>query len=256
MELRQANPRRQGDIGEMAAAEWLTRAGFGVWIPLCHSPDVDLLAQHGDELIRVQVKTSTQRRDDRFPVNLKTCGGNQSWTGMVKRFTSARCDYLFVLVADGRKWFIPSHAVEGTTGIHLGGPKYSEFEVDCDQGRWLEPPLESESRPGEYPSGQRMRAVNASPYGFAGSNPASPITTRASPQLAVVGQARRPLRTRTRISRQHQITIPSTPFHAAGLQVGDRLRAEADGPGRVVLTRVEDLIAQQSLRATDEAGAA
>jgi hypothetical protein len=35
-------------------------------------------------------------------------GRNQSWTGVVKRLDPARFDYLFVLVGDGRRWFIPS----------------------------------------------------------------------------------------------------------------------------------------------------
>lgn len=43
----------------MSAAEWLTRSGYGVWIPLGHSPDIDLLAQREDRFLRVQVKTAT-----------------------------------------------------------------------------------------------------------------------------------------------------------------------------------------------------
>ncbi len=49
-------------------------------------------------------------------------------------------------------------------------------------------------------------------------------------------------RDRTRISSKHQVTIPATAFRAAGLEPGDTLRAEADGAGRVVLTRIEDLV--------------
>jgi len=48
----------------------------------------------------------------------------------VKRFSSDRCDWLFVLVADGRRWFIPAEAVEGGTGLLVGGPKYAEYEVE------------------------------------------------------------------------------------------------------------------------------
>ena len=57
-------------------------------------------------------------------------GGNQSWSGLVKRLDQKRCDYLFVHVADGRRWFIPAAAVDGGTHIVLGGPKYAAFEVD------------------------------------------------------------------------------------------------------------------------------
>jgi hypothetical protein len=49
---------------------------------------------------------------------------------VVKKLDLDRFDFLFVLVADGRQWFIPAHRVEGGRGMLLGGPKYSEFEVD------------------------------------------------------------------------------------------------------------------------------
>ena len=49
---------------------------------------------------------------------------------MAKLFDPARCDRLFVLTGDGRRWFIPSHAVDGTSGLRLGGPKYAPYEVE------------------------------------------------------------------------------------------------------------------------------
>jgi hypothetical protein len=33
-------------------------------------------------------------------------------------------------VGDGRRWFIPASELGGGTSIVVGGPKYSEFEVD------------------------------------------------------------------------------------------------------------------------------
>jgi hypothetical protein len=124
------NPRRQGDLGEFSAIEWLWSRGYPVWFPLGHSPDVDLVTEIDGGLARVQVKTSTLFVKGRFQVALRTNGGNQSWSGLVKRFSSARCDWLFVLVGDGRRWFIPAHAVEGGTGLVLGGPKYAAYEVE------------------------------------------------------------------------------------------------------------------------------
>jgi bifunctional DNA-binding transcriptional regulator/antitoxin component of YhaV-PrlF toxin-antitoxin module len=49
-------------------------------------------------------------------------------------------------------------------------------------------------------------------------------------------------RDRTRVSSKHQVTIPAGAFHAAGLATGDTLRVEAAGTGRVVLTRVDELL--------------
>jgi hypothetical protein len=35
-----------------------------------------------------------------------------------------------VHVGDGRRWFIPSHAIEAESQVCLGGPKYAEYEVE------------------------------------------------------------------------------------------------------------------------------
>jgi hypothetical protein len=123
------NPRRQGDLGEFSAIEGLWSKGYPVWYPLGHSPDVDLVTRIDGRLVGVQVKTSTLLRKSRFDVTVCTRGGNRSWSGVVKRFSSERCDYLFVLVADGRRWFIPADAVDGTSCVRLGGPKYAAYEV-------------------------------------------------------------------------------------------------------------------------------
>jgi hypothetical protein len=128
----QLSTREQGDIGERAAVVWfLSRAGACVFVPFGHSPDADLVADLDGRLCRVQVKTSTvQIKNGRYVVTLATRGGNQSWSGLVKRFSSERCEYLFVLVADGRQWLIPAEAVEGGAGIVVGGPKYAAYEID------------------------------------------------------------------------------------------------------------------------------
>ncbi len=103
--------------------------GYGVWIPFGHSPDCDLLAQEEKKLLRVQVKTSTLLRNYRWTVATCTRGGNRSWNRVVKKLEETRFDYLFVVVGDWRCWFIPAAEVHGRSGITLGGPKYSEFEV-------------------------------------------------------------------------------------------------------------------------------
>ncbi len=104
--------------------------GALVALPFGHSPDWDLVAEFPSRLVRVQVKTSGCYRKGRWEVSICTRGGNQSWTGLVKKFSSDRCDYLFVHVADGRRWLIPAAQVEGGSGVLLGGPKYERYEVD------------------------------------------------------------------------------------------------------------------------------
>ncbi len=86
---RRINRRQQGDLGEASAIEWLTGMGAVVLTPIGHSPDFDLVAYTNGRLLRVQVKTSTQRLtmptgETRSPVTLATSGGNQSWNGTTK----------------------------------------------------------------------------------------------------------------------------------------------------------------------------
>ena len=124
------NPRKQGDLGELSAIDWLGARGYPIWLPLGHSPDVDLVTRIAGQLVGVQVKTSTVFRNRRWEVTVCTRGGNRSWSGLVKHFSSERCDWLFVLVADGRRWFIPSGVVDATAALRLGGPKYAAHEVE------------------------------------------------------------------------------------------------------------------------------
>ena len=55
-----------------------------------------------------------------------------------------------------------------------------------------------------------------------------------------VKHARR--RGRTRISAKNQATIPAAALRQSGLKVGDELRVEAAGAGRIVLARADDPI--------------
>jgi hypothetical protein len=122
--------------------EWFASKGAAIYFPIGHSPDTDFIAVLGDRLVRVQVKTCTCWHDGRWNVQLSTRGGNRSWTGTVKRLTADRCDYLFVVAGDGRRWCIPATTVDGGSHICLGGPKYAEFEVE--QGRSLPDPTGGE----------------------------------------------------------------------------------------------------------------
>jgi PD-(D/E)XK endonuclease len=123
-------PREQGDFGELSAICWLISKGAHVAVPVGCSPHWDLMAELDGRPLRVQVKTSRCFVRKRWDVTLCTRGGNQSWNGIVKRLEASRYDFLFVLVADGRRWFIPSDRVAGGSGLLLGGPKYADFEVE------------------------------------------------------------------------------------------------------------------------------
>jgi hypothetical protein len=130
----------------LSAINWLVRAGAVVAKPLFEASDYDLIADFGDHLDRVQVKTSTCWAKNRWVVALCTRGGNQSWNGIVKRLSVARCDGLFVHVGDGRRWYIPASALGGGSCVVLGGPKYAEHEVEPGEPLQARPPR-SEPQP-------------------------------------------------------------------------------------------------------------
>lgn len=54
------------------------------------------------------------------------------------------------------------------------------------------------------------------------------------------------VKNQTRVSSKHQVTIPADPFRTAGFEPGDTLKVEAEGAGRVVLTRIDELIDRYS----------
>ena len=186
----QISPREQGDIGERSALCWLIDQGATVYLPFGHSPDVDLVAGFGNQFVRVQVKTSNCIQKWRYAITLATRGGNQSWSGLVKRFSSDRCDYLFVLVGDGRRWFIPSDVVEGGSGLMLGGPKYETYEVEPDRPltALMERRIARLPAPGGVP--ERSNGTDCKSVGsaFAGSNPA-PATGSATAPISTVEAA-------------------------------------------------------------------
>ena len=223
-------PREQGDLGELSAMEWLVGQGARIYMPVFHSPDVDVIAELDDQLFRVQVKTTTYSRDERWCVQVATCGGNQSWTGKVKHLDPRRYDLLFVLTGDGRRWCIPSHAVEGTTSIVLGGPKYSEFEVDA--GKPILRTVASRivgPTPGERRRGRVGLDCKSSASLLSGFESRLPH----QPELPAGPAAR------TTLSSNHQITIPLGPFRAAGLRIGQAIRVTAAGDGHLLLDRIQ-----------------
>lgn len=175
-----SQPRRQGELGELSAIEWLSWAGAVVFLPLGHSPDVDLIADFGRGPIRIEVKTGTYRHGKCWRVPIRTSGGNQSWNRVVKKFDHERCDFLFVHVGDGRRWFVPTAAMDCAQSISLGGGKYSEYEIE--PGRPLTEAVALQSRVplGECQSGQMDQAVNLATYVYGGSNPPSPIPNNSS----------------------------------------------------------------------------
>ena len=126
-------PREQGNLGEYSAVEWFMSKGIPVCVPIGHTPDWDLMAEIDGRGARVQVKTSGCFNKGRWDLHVCTRGGNQSWNRIAKYLDASRCDYLFALVGDGRRWLIPADELGGRAAIRLGGPKYARFEIEPGQ---------------------------------------------------------------------------------------------------------------------------
>ncbi len=246
MSERLINRRQQGDLGEASAIEWLTRQGATVSAPLGHSPDYDLIAELGGRLLRVQVKTSTHAETkadgrSRWSVLICTNGGNQSWTGTVKLFDPDLADCLFVLVGDGRRWLIPTELLEGSRAVTVGGDKYAEFEIepvnpilDLVYGGTADPSTIPPSTRGSVEAGESSGPVKSVPMAEWVRIPPPPSARPAAKGERRLGRAGQAI-----VRGKRQMTVPHRPFAEAGLQVGDRIRFRADGPGRLVVERIE-----------------
>ena len=62
--------------------------------------------------------------------------------------------------------------------------------------------------------------------------------------LTIMANVKERRRGASRISSKNQITIPAEALRSAGLEVGDRVVAHADGAGRVILEREHDVVAE------------
>ena len=83
-----------------------------------------------------------------------------------------------------------------------------------------------------------MAAVNRPAHAFTGSNPVSPIEQPA--RLDAPAYERTPARQgQTILGAKRRLGVPIGPCTEAGLSIGDRLRVRADGPGRIVMERID-----------------
>ena len=108
--------------------EWFESKGAGIYFPIGHSPHADFIAEFddaagagpGEDVHVLGPATAGTSR-------VCTRGGNRSWSGRGEDASiPSRCDFLFVLVGDGRRWCHSRRAACSTDrlGSSLGGPKY------------------------------------------------------------------------------------------------------------------------------------
>jgi hypothetical protein len=112
------NPRDQGMIGFTDAMAYFGARGYDICVPLIDNQPYDLVIDDGARLQKVQVKTTTFRRQ-RFVVQLATHGGNQSFHTR-KAFEPSLCDLLYVLTDAWERYVIPTSAITARSSLTLG----------------------------------------------------------------------------------------------------------------------------------------
>src|SRR5215213_7161171 len=185
--------RRQGDLGQLSAMEWFASKGAGIYFPVGHSPHCDFIAEFGDRLARVQVKSCTAYRFDRWQVTICTRGGNQS--GADSSSTSTRrpvttSSLSWAMAAAGA--FLRTRSREAVA-LRLEAPSTpssrSSPAARCRPRTATNPPLQSASRTLGGMS-EWLKEHGCKPCGsaYAGSNPAPPTTGHRAGKYADVAQ--------------------------------------------------------------------
>lgn len=120
------NTKEQSNVGLGQAIAYFTGVGYAVSIPLTESQRYDLVVDDGVKLYRVEVKTTKQLNSQ---LCLVTSGGNQSWTGAVKRISEDECDLVFCYsLVTSSGYLFPVEVLAGRSTINLGS-KYEAYKV-------------------------------------------------------------------------------------------------------------------------------
>ncbi len=181
---------RQGDLGEASALEWLVSLERSSG---CSSPSVARRTTTSSRRLNWAIvpdpgqdlAVQDPKRNKQLGGELETRGGNQSWRGTVEaRSSPSRCDFVFVVLVDGRRWFIPSAAISARRTITVGGVAYRSFEVE--PGRPLaedarSPPLYTPRSLGGVPKRSNGADCKRAGSAFTGSNPVPTIGARRPP---------------------------------------------------------------------------
>lgn len=113
------DPERMGRIGEMAVVASFLREGWDVFTPAFGTTRCDLVVVRGDEVRRVETKTTQNRRPSgKYEVNLMSFKGH----GDRKKFDGSKSDVLAVYVEPtGRLHLLDSKKFDGRRSVTVEG---------------------------------------------------------------------------------------------------------------------------------------
>jgi hypothetical protein len=111
------NTKQQGDVGVAMAIAYFTNQGYVVSVPLTDNAKYDLIVESNGVYKTVQCKSTSFKDGSYYKVELRTKGGNTSWSGEVGRVVA---DLLFVYSFDGNGYLFESEDFDGKGSLSLG----------------------------------------------------------------------------------------------------------------------------------------
>ena len=105
----------QDAVGIGRAIAYYSAMGYAVFTPVADISRYDLIVDTGEQLLRVEVKTTTQASGE---IALRTMGGNRTWDGVVKRISEADCDVVFAVnLTSGTEREFPAAQLAGRNSV-------------------------------------------------------------------------------------------------------------------------------------------
>jgi hypothetical protein len=123
----------QGKLGMVYAIKALAETGFSISIPLIDDQPYDLVADDGDRLYRVQVK-STQYKGGgpNYVVQIKHVHHNRS-ENIIRRFDNTKVDLMVCVTSEANVFIIPADVITSKNVLTLNS-KYAKYEVTNKEG--------------------------------------------------------------------------------------------------------------------------
>ena len=117
--------KEKGRAGMALAKAYFGANGYTVSIPLNDTQDYDLIVDKDDKLLKVQVKFTGTKENERYRVKLMTNGRNKNY-GTVK---DSSVDILFVVTSNKDTYLIPKEVITQVSNVRLTNI-YDKYKVE------------------------------------------------------------------------------------------------------------------------------
>lgn len=119
--------KEKGNTGLGVAIAYYSANGYTVSIPLNDTQDYDLVVDKNNKLKRVQVKATSCKRNNKYQVPLKSCGGTSGKT--YKTIIDTNVEELFILTADKSIYIIPKNEIHNKSTLSICD-KYIKYKIN------------------------------------------------------------------------------------------------------------------------------